>query len=356
MKRITLAALGVLAVFGIAAPAYASESPDIGGIVDALHGSSVYIAPGTEGTNSDTAAMLKGQMRDGDSIALVMLPSNQAISSESLQQITQKISDDLGGSIVVGISLGDNYDAIAPSLPAGIADELMRNADTVSQSSIDTMGTFVRNVHDWERLHPEQVSRPDDVALAGSSSSFIPESIGAGLISFLVTSIIIVVLRRRKTRIHEEVRFNAPRGISGSIRSLMEFRETIDSPELRRRSIKNLKNSRTNSLDDMSTALLDVCKYTEAYFSRLHPDNRLSSGVRETYEKHLLTIEQVTKRFIDMTLYPEYYDDAASSKLQGVESVQGFAEFVLNCIRQNNRTAMTDYTVGTKILSAQRYR
>ena len=362
MRKVALAACGVITLLCMATPAYANASPDTGDIVEALQESPIYIAPGTEGTNSDTAAVLEGQMREDDSIVIVMLPSDENTTTSDLEDLTQEISSGLGDGVIVGVSIGDTYDAYASTLPPGVADELMQNADTVSQSPLDTMGTFIRNVHDWERLHPGQVVKPEPEGAPAGSEGFnagVPVSIGSGvLVAVLVTTGVILFKRRRKTRIHEDVMFTSPRAINGYVHTLMELHDQLASPEFERRENKrrDKKKGFDSSLVRMADALVDVCKYTEAYFSRLHPDKRLSSSVRDTYIEHLQTIETVVKRYMDMTLNPDFYDDPEPAREAGVSSVEGFAEFVLKCIRQNNRTAMTDYSVGTKILAAQRYR
>ena len=357
MRQVALAALSVFAALLMGGPAHAAASPDTGDIIDALHGAPVYIAPGTEGTNNDTAALLEGQMHKGDSIVIVMLPSDANTSQEELQHVTQQISDALGKNVVVGVSVGSTYDATGPSLPAGTADELMGNAETVSQSPIDTMGTFIRNVHDWEQLHPEQVKTSHEAASHPAGFNPAPLVIGGVLGVLLVVSAGVVIRRRRKTQIHDEVQFNAPHGVGNQIKALMELRsQLLGSDFTYREEPRGRGKNVTSQPASMADALQDVCKYTEAYFSRLHPDKRLSSTVRDTYIEHLETIQSVVKRYIDITLHPEYYDTPDADRQNGLESVQGFAEFALKCIRQNNRTAMTDYTVGTKILSAQRYR
>jgi len=330
VRRLVSVVLGLLAVFLTASAAQAST--DVDDIIQALQESPVYVADGIEGTNSNTANVLMGQLSEDDNIVLVMLPSDEAATPEAIERIADQISDGLGGEYIVGVAVGDTYDADADSFPSGVADELMRKADSVSQNPIDTLGTFVRNVHDWVRSHPEAVA-PSPETAGGSDITVLFITIPIALVLSVVVTFVVRAARRR---VREEVQYNGPRQLRETIRNLMNISKRIKDNQMR-------------------DAIEEVCKYTEAYFSRLHPDKRYSSSAVTAFERHLNSVYSVVERYVDIRNNPEYYDEPQKLTTNAVASVEDFGEYVLKSIKSNNRRSMTDFTVDTKILSAQRF-
>lgn len=340
MRYVALVACSVAAVLCMASPAYAEASPpNIGEIVDTLQESSVYIAEGTEGTNSDTAAVLEGQMREDDQIVIVMLPSDAEITTEEIQQITTQIADGVGESVIVGVSIGDTFDAAATSLPAGVADELMRNADTVSQSPLDTMGTFIRNVHDWERLHPGQVvkTEPEAVAVPGGPDLTLPVGgVTALVLSSVITAALIVRKRRRMT--HSKVKYTAPPVLNEWVKQFVRLSES-----------KELKGS------TMATLLVDVSRHTEAYFTRLSPSNRRDQAQLDAFTGNFERVRNIVDTYLQTKREPQYAPSDPREILQKCEAtVRDFAEHIQENVRNKNREDMLDFEVNVKIISAQR--
>lgn len=334
MRRLVWVAVGLFVAVFAAAPAYAA-TPDVDDIVAALQESSVYVAEGATGTNSDTAAMLEAQLYESDHIAIVMLPSDGISSSQEADALAGQISDALNNEDIVAVAAGDFYGADGDILPAGTADELMNRANAVSQTSIDTVNTFIRNVHDWVRANPQQVEVPEAVAAAGPDLTWI-WFVALGLLVIPGTIIALTVARRRT---HAAVKYTAPGGLNDPIRQLMNLGKRIPERDGR-----------------MAEAINDVCRHTEAYFTRLSPQKRRDDAAIRAFEINLVRIREIVDVYIDTLKNREYFDDPKETQTEALEAVQVFAESVKTSIKRNNRQAMLDFRVNSQILTAQRYK
>jgi hypothetical protein len=341
MRRVALATCSVAIFVAFATtPVHATtSSSNMGDIIETLQGSSVYIAPGTEGTNSDTAAMLERQILESDQIVIVILPSDAESTSEEVQQLTQDIADKLDDSAVVGISIGESYDAASDLLPAGVADELMKKADTVSQSPIDTMSTFIRNVHNWERLHPDQVVKTETVEVAPSDG--INPVVPIGGVSVLVLSgalITALILRRRRRIPQKRVKYTAPGVLNDSVSALMRASQS--------REIKDT---------EMAEAIIDVCRHSEAYFNKLSRSDRRDTAQIDAFQSNFERIRRIVDTYGNTVREPEYApSDPIIIKKKSVEAVNAFAEKILHSVRSKNRELMLDFEVNVKMITAQK--
>ena len=153
MKRVmkVLFFVAVLAFFiphGVHAEDYIADA------VEALKTSTVYVAPGTAGTDYDTAAKLQSMLRSDDNIVLVMLPMEVG-SGTDINTIVRTISDGLGNQRTIGLAVGRDVIGYGPLLPAGVAADQMQRADSVSNDPVTALITFSRNMHSWLDAHPQ---------------------------------------------------------------------------------------------------------------------------------------------------------------------------------------------------------
>jgi len=154
-----IAVLGVaFAMFFVAGPAWAQGADDyFTRVSNALKSSPVYVAPGTEGTNGDTSATLLGKLNQDDNIVLVMLPGS-ALSSINPSAFAARLSTKENNGKIVGLVVGDQTVGYALSLPNGKAADLMHRAASVSANNVETLGTYVQNVHAWVKENPALVT------------------------------------------------------------------------------------------------------------------------------------------------------------------------------------------------------
>jgi hypothetical protein len=154
MKRAALI-LVTLSMFQFFWPPPSLASDYIAAAAEALSLNSVYVAPNTEGTDRDTAAKLKARLHSGDYIVLVMLPSTAETElGLDISAIAMQLSERLGHQRIIGLAVGDEVVAYAPTLPAGIASDQMRRASSVSQDAFTALGTFAQNIHRWQATQP----------------------------------------------------------------------------------------------------------------------------------------------------------------------------------------------------------
>lgn len=324
----------------MSSPAFAA---DPAAVVEALRQSPVYVQPGTEGTNSDTAGVLLRQIQEGDYVVIVMLPADASLDTdEELQALARQIDESLGGQTIIGLSAGDQVIAYSAILPAGEASDQMQRATTVSTNTSETMSTFIRNIHSLQVRIPEVVQLPPGSSPVQTGSvPLAPIGFGFGLLGAIILAIALVAQRRRAKRLRNPVDSvklkSAPNEVRDVLNQILKLRERITSREVR----------------DILTL---ICQDTEAYFSR----NSTREGVplrddAEVFEDHLESLRNVVERYIDVQDNPRYFEQPKQLMEQGEDALNGFMEFALNNVRRGSRKELTSYTVDTKILSAQRH-
>ncbi len=156
MNRIAVL-LGVLfAMFLVASPAEAGSVDYYTEVLNALKTSPVYVQTGTEGTDGNTAATLESKLNQDDNIVLVMLP-RAAASVVDPQALAARLSTKENNGKIVGMAIGDQTVGYALSLPTGVAADQMHRAASVSANKVETLGTFVQNIHAWVSNNPGSV-------------------------------------------------------------------------------------------------------------------------------------------------------------------------------------------------------
>lgn len=308
-------------------------------VVSALAQDTVYVAPGTEDTNNDTAGILRSQLYDNDNIVIVMLPAEeQALSSGELLSFARRIDDSLEGDQIVGLSVGNQIVAYSATLPAGEATDLMDRAINVSINTPEALGTFVRNVHSWQSQHPEAVAsqptkKPDDGSsvplVFGGAGLLIACAVGAALFKRATD-------KQRRAIDHVSLKV-APDPVKDILEPILKLRTRVNDTQLR----------------DVITQLASD---TEAYFGR--NQTRKGEPLRsdaEEFVRHLKSLHSVLERYVDVQDHPRYFDNPQHLLDQGSKAINGFAEFVLTNVRRGSREALTNYRVDTDILAAKRY-
>ncbi len=117
--------------------------------VDALQTTRVYVAPGTAGTDPYTAGQLLERLKSGDSIVLVMLPADASVDTD-IFKIASTLSEKLEDQYIIGLAVGREVIGYSNVMPVGEADDQMRRADSVANSSLTALVTFVDNIHKWQ--------------------------------------------------------------------------------------------------------------------------------------------------------------------------------------------------------------
>jgi hypothetical protein len=330
MRRLMVVVLGVFVALSVATPASATTNVDA--ITSALQKAPVYIDQATEGTTPDTAGTLTTMLNGNDNVVLVMLPADTSLTQEDVNALAQKISSGLKSQRIVGISVGAQFAGAASIMPSGVASDLMHRAAVVSTDSVETLGTFVRNVHDWQTSNPSYVPvlKP-----AKASGPGFPWWIVIGGILLVMILLVILIINRR--RIRSQVHYTAPGGLNDPVEKMMKLRE------------------RLSNHDDMYDAIDLLCRYTEAYFKRFTPEKK-SPATITAFSNQLELAQKVVEAYADVRKDPQYYDDPQKVMSRGVDSIQGLADTVLASIKKGNADRLMDYNVSTNILDAQRYK
>ncbi len=331
---------------GLAHPAFAPQafvataSQPIDEAVTVIRDSPVYVAPGTEDTDNDTAGILLNQLYNDDNLVIVMLPAGESVlSSGELLSLARKIDTSLEGDRIIGLSVGDQIIAYSASLPPGEATDLMERAINVSANTPEALSTFIRNVHSWQAANPKAVaSQPVKQSDSDISMPLLFGSSGLLLAVSIITALL-VRYRARYKQSSDHVKIKAaPDPVKDVLEPILKLRSRINDPALR----------------DLVT---QMCSDTEAYFKRnitRKGDTRRNDA--DEFEMHLRSMQSVLERYVDVQDNPRFFHNPPELMEQGAEAVTGFSEFVLTNVRRGSREALTNYRVDTDILAAQRYR
>lgn len=298
----------------------------------ALKRSSVYIAPGTPGTDSDTEGELSGLLNDGDNIAVVMLPDGAASGDPS--DFARSLNQKLGGKKIIGLMVGNQAVAYSALLPAGVADELMHSAANVSTNPVETLTTFIQNVHNWQAQNPAAVASKPAKPAKKKSGGFPWWVLGVvlGVAAIAVVAFATRAPKRGPVSGEEVVKFHSP--VKSDLEQIADMRRSIRDPELRK-------------------LLTQVCTDVEAYFRKYCTNPEDDAGV---FRRHLRDLRKVLEKYIDVQDSPaRYYDNPQRLMQSGYKAVEGFAQYILDSIRRGSRADLTEFQVKTDILSAKKY-
>jgi hypothetical protein len=314
----------------VAIPAHADNSLD--DAVAALKDAPVYVAPGTEGTSPTTASDLMDLLRDGDNIAIVMLPASAGDPGSAAGKIDQAT----GHKRIVAVSVDNNLAASSGIMPSGKAADLLARAVNVSTNPVETLQTFIRNVHSWQAQHPQApASKPTQKDKGG------PPLVPIILVVVLATVLGFFAARqllqpRSYDTAEGPIRFqSSPDKVRDILRDIMERRAEVNDGEL-------------------GSIIEQACQDTEQYFRRNSDPSKRDEDTT-TFVNHLKGVRNVLVQYLDIQNNRRYYDDPEGLMQQGYDAIDGFAAFVLQSNKRGRRDELTEFRVDTQILSAQRY-
>lgn len=320
-QRISVAVVTFVALL-LGFPALAAADQQVTTVAAAISVSPVYVTPEIEGANDVTSELLR-QLHESDYIALVLLPDGAASDPNTF---ARQLSDLLQNERIIGLAIGDQLIGYAPRMPAGVADDLMRRAESVATTTPEALGTFVRNVHKWQAANPEP-KPPSPPAPPIDLSPVVPIG-GAVLVAAVAVGGVVIWRKNRMDQMAYAgyIRLRSPRRYRRTLKSIMRHRDELGGGSL-------------------FEALTQICKDADHYFQDKPGDN--AAILHEDLRK----IDEVLKRYLKIKASPRYYTDADALLRQGSSSILDFQDFVLKVARQGNDLAISDYTVDTGILN-----
>lgn len=317
-----LAKAGALAVvLALIAPNTVLAVDYIKDAAEALKRSPVYVAPGTEGTDNDTAAKLQARLNSNDNIVLVMLPTAAEAELEAdISTIATRLSQALGNQRIIGLAVGRNVVGYAPSLPSGVASDQMRRANSVSNNPITALGTFAQNMHIWQREHPQPIL-PQPTS-NGTDLSWLSWLIL--LVSVGIAGIYLYAKTKSGNKVPEQVRV--------LLSQIEQTSQQVHNSELR-------------------DTLLQICLDIERYYQSSSKGKKRDPLL---FKDRLSDINDILEQYIDIQENPRYYPEPEVWLSSGREAIIDFASYVLEKIQSGNEDELANYRLNTYILQAQR--
>ncbi len=319
-------------LIGLMSPSAATANDSVDAAIKGLRSSNVYVAPNTPGTNSDTSVTLKQALREGDHIALVMLPPGSTTAADAAARIDKATKH----SLVLGVSVGDDFRGYSKLLPEDTAIDQMNRAKSIASSPVETLTTFAQLARAWQQANPKEVKKPAKPKTESGNSNWlllflIIPVFGAGMAIWLALGL------RPAGSSDDHPEFNAPNAVRNELEKIYGYRAQIADPH-----IKEVVGT--------------ICSDTEAFFERSEGSDRNTSTEAVQFAGPLSSVTAVLERYIDIQDHPRFYRDSEQLLEAGEEAIEAFASFVLDSIQDNSSAALINFKVDAKIIGATRYR
>lgn len=339
MRRLVLLfASSALACFFIATAAAASQPDYYDLTVAALQHSHVYVAPGTEGTDSTTASQFEQLFNPDNNITIIMLPANAiSTSNSSMLSFASEVDQALGNNRVIGMSVGGpyvsaSYIAYAPTFPSGEAQALLVNAEAVSNSSTGTLKTFIADAQSWEQANPTPSPKKANGKGSGGSAplSLILAIVAVGL------CIAVIAMNLMKKSGHNQPPIKAADTLKTELEDLYSYSSKVRD---------------TN----VQVTLRNILVNTEEYFKRAKQGGVVRDVDIDNFRENLKTAVLILKQYVDIQDHPQFYEDAQGYLKKGADAINSFSNNVLASIRAIGRRNLSDFNISTDILDATKY-
>ena len=332
--RLIAKGLAGAAILVLLAPSAVLASDYISDAAAALAHSSVYVAPGTEGTNNDTAGLLGTRLIKDDGIVLVMLPAGADSSLGSdIPAIAAQLSEKLGGQKIIGLAVGNQVVGYAPALPTGVAADQMSRANSVSNDPITALGTFAQNIHIWQGENPTPTPVPPGGGSgSGSGFPFWLLALLAGALGLIFVGLFASGKLTATGASADQNHFDAPGPVRDLLSRIAAKRDQINDPTLAR-------------------LVLQICRDIEHYFGSCSADKKADSI---TFAKSLIDIDSIVAKYIDVQDNRYYWRKPDEILVQVKESLSDYSDYVLESIKNGNEASLREFKLKAYVLAAQR--
>jgi hypothetical protein len=307
-------------------PSLALAADYVSDTATALDHVSVYVVP----PDSDTTARLQASLRDSDGIALAVLPADAATGTTA-SALATAISERLGNKKVIGIAVGNIVAAAGPALPSGVATDLMRRADSVSNDPITALVTFVQNVHIWQADHPGQkpsVPVPDN----GPNWPLIVIGIVLALGLLAVLTIMAYLVRDEGGTSQTKPTYKVPGELHDLTEHLAREGWNIEDIELR-------------------SAIRKLCGDIEIFFKWNKNDKQ---RVTKFFHERLVEVNGIVDTYIRVQQHPQYHNNPAAVMKLGKDAIMDFGDYVVQEIKKGNDSDIGSFKMNAHTLEAYR--
>jgi hypothetical protein len=316
------------------AAAHGADAVDTA-ITQLTAGARVYVEPGTEGTTSNTTAALKQALTENDHIVLVMLSANSS-STESIDQVVQRIDAATGRQLIVGVIRGTDAVGYSSVLPDGVASDAMNRAMSIAPNQTEALLTYARVIHDWQTAHPLPTASPSSGGKTQAGVEWWVPTTG-GVIGAAIGTAAIWLIRRRNAGFHAQsmvAGFEAsPPAIRKQLQELLMLGERVDDDSLRKE-------------------IASIAKNINDFFEMSHASNRETSDDAKVYAGHLDTILIVLRGYMAIQGKPHLFKNATGQMTEASTEIKQFGGFVLSSIQDSNDFDLRSFKTSIATLKA----
>lgn len=324
MRHLLTAAVVTIAL-AIMLPSITLAQDYINDAAKALQSVRVYVAPGTEGTDSNTAGELKARLRDDDNIILVMLPS-AAGEGTDINTLVIELSKALSDQRIIGLSVGRKVAGHAPTLPTGVAADQMRRAESVSNDPVTALARFARYIREWQAEHP--LPNPTPSSPSGGLSWVLLLAL-----AIVITGVVGLAYAAANSKKRAKVQFNAPEPVRGLLSRIYSYRDEVQEIS-------------------MQETLATICNDVVDYFQKSSKDPKRDALVFK--EKYLDDVIRLLEQYVELQNNPRVYPNRDVLLVQWREGIEDFDRFVLESTRRGAEEELREFRKIAHTLSAYR--
>ncbi|HRC28328.1 MAG TPA: hypothetical protein PKV96_02980 [Candidatus Saccharimonas sp.] len=306
MKRILMAALTLVGLLLTTAPARAADVVDEA--IATLQTTSVYVAKGAEKTDTNSAAIIQGYLRQGDHIVIVLLP--KGATKLTNDEIASKVLDSLAEHSILGLYSNGQLSAYSrrPSLSQLDVSDMMARASQVNMNlPVESMTTFTKLVHQYQAAHPEPTPTVNTTAGNSGPGTGLLIVIGIGMVC-AIGGVSLVVYGSSRTRRAATDDTSAP----SEIRQFTELADQLAEDVAKVANIRDRENMRV---------MLDTLRDVVAKTRRKRP--QVAVVTASNLAEQLNIMRTIVGGYLDDQEYPNLR--GAQERLSGYSNA--FANF-----------------------------
>lgn len=298
-------------------------------------GARVYVEPGTEGTSSDTTAVLKQALTENDHLVLVILPADSS-PTESIDQVVRRIDAATGYQFTIGVIRGVNAIGYSTVLPDGVASDAMNRAKSIAPNQTEALLTYVRVIHDWQTAHPLPTASPSSDGNTQTGVDLWKPTIG-GVIGAAIGVVAFRLIRRRNAGFRAQ-------GMAAGFEA---------SPPTIRKQLQELLILGERVTDDsLRKEITSIAENINDFFGLSHDSNRETSDDAKVYAGHLDTILTVLRGYMAIQGKPHLFKNAAKQMTEASADIKQFGGFVLSSIQDSNDFDLRSFKTSVATLKA----
>lgn len=284
-----------------------------------VEASPVYIDSSIADAAGDTQHILS-RLKPDDGIVVVILAEN-AVPDPA--EFANELMQALATPRTIALTVGQTTTVQSAEWPSQIvASDIMRRSLNVSTNPVDTMLTFVREVHGWQDRNPKPVPPAPPAEPTDPATYILP----IGGVAILAVGIggTALLIKRRNARMLEL--YGAPRRYRRALSRILKYRDKYGADTA------------------IGRDLTSICQGAVKYFRGQTRDDA------PILHQHLKNVAKVMQGYDEVRTSSGDYRNAGELTKNGESTIHEFNEFVSEVVRKGNAIKAGDFELNLATL------